>query len=456
MNLIAFILILFGLQTVCFYAGKKSAEGLNNQDDYFLAGKGIKFFPLMMTFLATQMGGGLILGSAEEAYHYGWAVLFYPLGAAMGLAVLGFGVGRQMAQFKISTVAQIFEVVFGSTTLKKIASTLSILSLFMILVAQVIASSKFMVSIGFDHIGWFIAFWAIVILYTSLGGLKAVVATDVIQAAFFAVVFALCFFIAYSSSGSGPLSVNFNKEDIAFSTDKLYGWLLMPLMFMVVEQDMGQRCFAADSPKTVSKATLCAAFITMILSVVPIYFGVTAKDLNLEIPTGSSVLMEAVKQLTSPIITAFMATAILAAIISTADSLINAISSNVAQDFNVSVFKKKDNIKASQAISGAIAVAAIFFSFYFNNIVDLLIQSYELSVSCLFIPILIALFKKTKGNTLAAALSVAFGALGFALLRVYPVELPKEIVSVGLSLIGYCVGDVLAAIVPFEKAEHQL
>jgi solute:Na+ symporter, SSS family len=443
MNITAFILCLFGLQALCFYVGKKSAKGLKDKNDYFLAGKGVRFFPLMMTFLATQVGGGLILGSAEEAYHFGWPVLFYPLGATLGLVLLGLGLGRKMAQYQISTVAQIFEVVYRSPSLKKVASALSIISLFMILVAQIIASNKFMISLGVENKIWFIGFWAIVILYTALGGLKAVVATDIIQATFFAVVFLITFGMAAFSTDLPILSTGFTESDFAFSSSKLYGWLLMPLLFMIIEQDMGQRCLAAESPKTVSKATLWAAAGTLILSLIPVYFGVTARNLGIDIPAGSSVLMEVVKQTTTPLITALMATAILAAIISTADSLINAISSNISQDFNFS-FLKNDKIRISQIISAGIAVAGIFFSFFFSNIVDLLIQSYELSVSCLFVPIFIALLKKEPGRTLSATLAVAFGALSFVVFRIVPIELPKELISVGLSLMGYFIGEAVA------------
>lgn len=157
MSITAFVIFLFGLQAICLIIGKKFSEELNNKKDYFLAGKSIRFFPLMMTFLATQVGGGLILGSAEEAYQYGWAVLLYPFGAALGLLLLGAGLGSKLARFKVSTIAQIFDVVYRSPRLKKMASILSIISLFMILIAQVIASSKFMASIGVENILWF---WA--------------------------------------------------------------------------------------------------------------------------------------------------------------------------------------------------------------------------------------------------------------------------------------------------------
>src|ERR1700728_3707087 len=108
MSLPIFIFMLFGLQLFYWFVGRRASKGLNTQEDYFLAGKSVKLFPLMMTFLATQVGGGVVLGAAEEAYKFGWPVLFYPLGASLGLITLGLGIGRRLASFQVGTVSQIF------------------------------------------------------------------------------------------------------------------------------------------------------------------------------------------------------------------------------------------------------------------------------------------------------------------------------------------------------------
>lgn len=441
MNIPAFVFFIFVLQGICLIVGRNSSKKIATSDDYFLASKGITFFPLLMTFIATQIGGGMILGATEEAYKYGWAIIFYPLGISLGLIFLGLGVGRKLAGLKISTIAQIFEVIYKSPALKKLASMLSILSLFMILVAQIIASNKFMVSLGVTNPLIFICFWGLVILYTAMGGLKAVVATDVVQALFFIVVFfGSVGLIAIQTPLNELIMISQTTEAFAFSADKLCGWLLMPLLFMVIEQDMGQRCFAAESPKTVSKATLSAAAGTFLVGLVPIFLGILAKNKRIEAPIGGSILMAVIESTTSPIFSALIGCAILAALISTADSLINAISSNLSQDFELHIFK--NNLRASQIVSTVIALTAIYISYSFNNVVDLLIQSYELSVSCLFVPILFAIFNG-KGNALSAALAIAFGAAGFILFRIYPAPIPKEIVSVLLSLLGYGIGDLV-------------
>lgn len=440
MNITLFILLLFGLQCLYWYVARRSSKQMEGKDDYFLAGKNVTFFPLMMTFLATQVGGGVVLGSAEEAYQFGWSVLLYPLGVAVGLIVLGLGIGRKLAQFRVSTVAHIFEIAYGSPRLRKIASTLSILSLFMILVAQVIASSKFLVSLGMDSTWLFILFWAIVIFYTAQGGLKAVISTDMVQAGVFSIVFLGVFaWIFFSGASMDTIA----SAPFATVSTKLTGWLLMPLLFMLIEQDMGQRCFAGASGKIVSKAAIWSGIATMVVCTVPVFIGTLAHTSGLQVPKGASVLMTAIGHLTRPWMSALVGCAVLAAIISTATSLINAISSNLLSDFSLSCFKRFKPMYLVKGMTCAISISAIFFAFYFDNIVDLLIQSYELSVSCLFVSIFIALFKK-QGNTLSAWMSTLAGALGFCLFRLFPLPLPKEISSILLSLMGYAMGELIA------------
>lgn len=441
MNISIFITMVFCLQFFYWFVGQRASKNLKGREDYFLAGKTVKLFPLMMTFLATQVGGGVILGAAEEAYQFGWPVLLYPLGAALGLILLGCGAGRKLAGFQVNTVAQIFEVVYGSSSLRKIASILSVVSLFMILVAQIIASNKFLVSLGFNNIPLFILFWAVVIVYTAQGGLKAVISTDMIQATFFSVVFLLSFAFVLFFEPNVSLVQAPRLESFTNVSSKLCGWLLMPLLFMVIEQDMGQRCFAGASPKIVSRASLFAGICTMVVCIVPVFFGLLAKVSGVEVPQGGSVLMAVVAKATNPWIAALVGCAVLAAIISTATSLINAISSNLSSDFKLSFLKNFDPMRTVKGMTVVISIAAVFFAFYFDNVVDLLIQSYELSVSCLFVPLLMALFRQ-KGNFIAALMAMGFGAIGFFFFRIYSIEFSKEIVTLLMSLTGYGCGQI--------------
>lgn len=445
MDFTVFLIALFALQIICLYVGGKASRNMTTQEDYFLAGKSVGFFPLMMTLVATQIGGGVVMGASEEAFRYGWKVILYPLGQSLGFIVLALGIGRRLAQLNVPTVAQLFEVVYRSSYLKKLASILSMVSLFLIFAAQVIASKKFMTGLGFDQNVIFIGFWTIVIVYTVVGGMKAVIATDIIQALFFMIVFIAAFLYALLTS---PVSIDsiiqtgMNASAETLGDSKLCGWLLLPLLFTVIEQDMAQRCFSAKNGKLVTWASAGAAICTFTVCLIPLFFGILARASGVQAEQGNSVLMAIIQTNTTPVLSALMGVAIIAAIISTADALINAISSNLTQDFELPWFNKKRSVLYSRGFTCAIAVAGILVSFMFSNVVDLLILSYELSVSCLFVPIFAALVKR-RGNQLSAILSIAMGALAFFIFRAYPQAIPKEVLSLVLSLAGFVAGEFI-------------
>lgn len=444
MDFTTFAVVLCLLQIICTIVGSKGAKEPRGQEGYFLANKSIRCFPLVMTFVATQIGGCLILGAANEAYQYGWSVLLYPLGQSLGFVFLACGIGKKLAEFKVSTIAELLEVVYKSKKLKQIASLLSILSLFMLLIAQVMASNQFFVSLGMMRLDVFILFWAIAILYTTARGLAGIIAVDIVQASFFITVLAACFASLFIFGDFSFPALLGEQEGILFDmgTTQLTGWLLMPLLFMVVEQDMAQRCFAAKAPAIVGKAAGWSALCTFAIGAIPVCLGMLGRIRGIPIEKGASTLMTVIQELCSPQMAAFVGCAVLMAIVSTAVSLINAISSNITQDFS---FAGK-TLRTSRGITVAIAALALLFSFFFEGIVALMIQSYELCVSCFFVPVLMAILQKT-GDKRAAYLAISFGAIGFVAFHIIKTPIPKEISSLILSAIGYGAG----ALVRFPK-----
>ena len=438
MNLFIFIPLLIAFQVIDWYIGKRASKEVQGREDYFLAKRNIPFFPLMLSFVAAQVGGGLILGAADAAFEYGWSVLLYPLGASLGLICLGLGLGRRLASFQVSTISQILEVVYRSSALKKLCSILSSVSLFMVLVAQFIASHKFLIAIGLSNSIFFLALWGFIILYTMRGGLRSVISTQVFQVGiFFAALLTALSFVLF---GPASLSISAALSTSVISSSKLAGWLVMPLLYILVEQGMGQRCFAGRSPKTVSKAAFWAGICTMIISSIPVALGIMAKKLGLVIPNGASILIIAVSYLTNPWVAAFVGCAILAAIISTATALINAISTNISEDFEL--FRKKKDLLSTRIFALAIPLMGLLLSLCFNDVIGVLIQSYALFVSTLFAPIFIALFKE-KGNLSSALLSIGSGAFGLVLFHFIPLPFPAEIASVLLSFGGYGLGELI-------------
>lgn len=431
MNVRLFFGLILFLSTMSIWLGRRATTGQKTNEDYFLMGRKLGLFALIMTLLATQIGGGALMGAAEEAFTQGWGVLFYPLGMVLGLLVLGFGYGAKMRRLNLTTIPEIFEKIYRSSTLRQLAALLSIASLYFILIGQALAARKFFFSLGFSSDLLFIGFWFVLVLYTVMGGLKAVISTDIMQTGF--ILFTFCLAVIVSFSGCNPIEpVHFTSH----STSPWFSWLILPLLYMLIEQDMGQRCFAAKNPRTVTFAAITAGIALLIVSLVPIYFGRSASAMGIEIPTGASVLITSIRALTNPTIATFVICAILMAVVSTADSLLCSISSNIACDFP----RLKQSIFTSQAITFAVGMSTLALSFLFDNVVTMLMFSYELAVSVLFVPVTMAIWTKSPHKR-SAATAMILGLVSFALCKMWIPPFPKELFTLACSFGGFALSE---------------
>ncbi len=447
MNSLLFLAV-FGVLTL-FYTimGLIAAKNIKTTSDYFLAGRNLGLWPVTMTLIATQLGGGMLLGTSQNAYYYGLYGLLYTLGMAVGFLLLGFGIAGKLQQLQVSTTAQIFQTSYKSPTLKKIASLLSVITMYGILIGQVVGSRSIIQNIefGINNEFIFLAFWLFVILYTMLGGLEAVVITDMLQVLVIIFIFSGTFLysIFFGPSFDWANLLALQKESFGqmpLSFNMVVATLLMPALFSLIEQDLAQRFFSSRTKNIAAWSALFSAAFMIVFALIPIYFGMQAQLLGLAVPTGSSPLIPVIEFLTNEFVVIFALCAIIAAITSTADSLLCAISSNLAQDFNFDWIGAHNPVRRSQFITCLIGVAAVVASYLVpQNIITILIDSYLISVSCLLVPLLFAYFSPTVCKK-AAWYSVIAGFVGFCIIPFWNTELPKTLMPLIFSLIGYLVG----------------
>jgi SSS family solute:Na+ symporter len=433
-----FILILLGLGVFSLLIGLYAARHIRTTGDYFLAGRQVGMWPLMLTLCATQIGGGLILGTADEAYQVGIYGILYAVGMFLGFALLASGFASKLRGFNIVTTAQLFETHYQSPTLRKLASLIIVISMCGILVGQVVAAKKFLFALGMTQEWLFIAFWAFVIIYTMVGGLKAVILTDVYQVLFIIALFIGLFVFAISQYPMNELQW-IPPQPVEELPIHFIAPLLLPFLFCIVEQDLAQRCFAARTRKVATVAAALAAVTVLLFGVIPTYFGLLAQHLGLEIANNASVLVSVIAEISHGVVLSLVAVALLAAIISTSDSLLCAISANLAQDFGLDKLSNRLAVNLSRGITLLCGVLALMLAYHFDNIIRILVNSYELPVSALFVAIFFCCVAK-RTPKLAAILSVTFGAIAFGLLKLFSTPVPREILQLAAAFTGYGLG----------------
>jgi Na+/proline symporter len=164
-----------------------------------------------------------------------------------------------------------------------------------------------------------------------------------------------------------------------------------------------------------------------------------AKLLKLTIPAGSNPLIPSLQYYAGNFFFALLICGLIAAITSTADSLLCAVSSNVAQDFKLSFMGNKQSILRSQWITLVVGVSMLLLSYFINaGIIDILISSYSISISTLFVPLVICYFKSDVKKSAAWA-SVITGGLSQIFFWFYPIFL-AEFYILGFALIAFIIG----------------
>lgn len=446
MNLTLFLALasFFGIIYVIF--GIRASRKVASDLDYFVAGRKLGTMQITANLIATQLGGGMLLGTAAAAYTTGFYGLMYTLGMCIGFLLLAGGIASRLQQFNVTTTAQLFETQYGSIALKKIASLLSIITLFGILIAQVVGFKSLLIGVGLSSTLFAILFWLSVVAYTMIGGLRAITINDMIQLTIITIVFGSIFIYVLIMNPHSIIELSKNKmlfyqESQGFLAYS--GIIIMPALFSLMTQDLAQRFFASRTQTVATQSALYAAIFLLIFAFIPVFFGMQARILGLEIAQGSNPLMVILQQYTNDFVFALILCAIIAAIISTADALMNAVTANITQDFNLAAaLGIKNHLPLSKSITALVGIAALIGSYYVpQNIIDIIIESYELSVSCLLVPLLFCYFKK-RVEKQAAIGAICAGLIGFVLLRIYPVPL-KEVITLAMSLIGYGIGTLV-------------
>jgi len=444
MNTLIFLALFSLLGLIYFILGLRASKKVTTDADYFVAGRQLGVAQITCNLIATQLGGGLLLGTAAQAYDLGFYGIFYTVSMGLGFLLLASGIASRLQQYKVTTTAQLFEIEYGSSALKQVASLLSIATLFGILVAQVTGFRSLMAGIGFVSPFATVPLWLSVVAYTTIGGLRAITINDMVQLCIITVTFGSIFMYTllnepasfFSLSGLAEFQKSFTYK--VPSCAALLPTILMPALFSLIEQDLAQRFFASRSRAVATASAFNAAIFLTIFSVIPVYFGMKAKALALEFPTGGSPLIGFLSTVTNDFFFSLALCAIIAAIISTADALINGISANITQDFNLGFSTSSNKLVWSKYVSLAVGVGALGASYFVpRDVIGIMIDSYALSVFCLLVPLLACYYKK-NGTAKSAWASIVAGLVGFVFFKMVPVPY-SELITLGLSCGAYLI-----------------
>jgi solute:Na+ symporter, SSS family len=288
----------------------------------------------------------------------------------------------------------------------------------------------------------------IAVVYTVMGGLKAVIYTDTVQ---WIILMAGLIFIGipmgyHAIGGYDAIVQTLPPEFLRWDNltwQMLVNWAVTIIPIWFVGMTLYQRIYACKGPKEAQKAWFIAGLfewpIMAIMGVVLGLFARVAAEQGMFDALGYAGVGTMDEEIGLPLLLrdilpvgllGLMMSAYFSAILSTADSCLMAASGNIVTDIlgvkSTSEATSKATLRMSQLITLGVGVAALILASTMENVLELMLYSYAFLVSGLLVPLVAALFGARVSST-AAFWSMLVGGATTVGLSIAPIDLPLQL-----------------------------
>jgi len=443
-DILIFIVYMVAMLGVGFYFMHKN-EG---QDDYYVGGRNMGATHIGLSVVATDVGGGFSIGLGGLGFTMGisgsWMLFTGLLGAWLAAVFLIPRVKSNPAFAKFYTFPQIFRYLFNRDV-GIVAGIICFVGYLGFTSSQLLAGAKLAAGTfkDLDLNMALLVMGIIAVVYTVLGGLKAVIYTDTIQ--WIILILGFIFIglpISFFHVGGWHEIQNtlppkfFTLSNLTWQDLANWGITILPIWF--VGMTLYQRIFASKDVKTAQRAWYIAGlFEWPIMAFMGVSLGVLARvafeqdiiaeaTANLDPEMGLPILL---RNVLPAGIMGLMMSAYFSAVLSTADSCLMAASGNLTTDLFGRWFDKqpeKKSMRYSQLFTLIIGAVALIIAMQMTNVLELMLYSYAFMVSGLLVPILAGLFWN-RTNPKAALASMIIGGGVTAGLAISGIALPLEL-----------------------------
>ena len=346
--LFLYLFSLIGVGLLGYYSKKEDSLG-----DFYLAGRGMGGIVLFLTLYATQYSGNTMIGFSGRAYRQGFTALVTVtfMCAIIGLYFIYAPKLHDLSRkHSFITLGDFIYHRFKSIHLTIIISIISIIALGNYILTNLKAIGFIIEGATAGQVSFvnaIIMLSLIMVIYETLGGMRSVAWTDMLQGILLLFGVIVIFYIIYKQYGglnaiSSQLQIN--RPDFwtppDWSAKRL--WLSTILVVSIgvsVYPHAIQRIYSAKDSSTLRKSLQLMVFMPFVTTLFMVIVGIVGAsqieglDRNNSEQISILLLVDLAEQIPniSWLIVMFLAAAI-AAIMSTVDSALLAISSTVTQD----------------------------------------------------------------------------------------------------------------------------
>ena len=406
--ILIYLLILIGV-------GAIRSRGVKTQTDFMVAGRRLPAAVLVGTLLATWIGSGSIIAGAGLSYNKGFAALWFDAGVWVAIIVLYFVAARarRLAQF---TVPDLLEIRYNKVA-RILGSLTTIIAYTAIVSYQFKAGGMVLNMVAGIPVDQGIILTAVfVIAYTALAGMISVAYTDVVNGVVLLLGFVIGFpFLLKLAGGWGNVVATLPPDRFqvlgTMTIWEALGYSLPTMLLLLGESNMYQRFFSAKDERAAKVSVLGWISGTILVETLIVVLAIIGSSIFIGI-NPESVILHSVRHGLSPVIGCVLLAAIVAVIVSTADSFLLVPSTNIMRDIyqrfiNPNVSQKK-MVLYSRIVVIVLGIVAFVQVRFFTTVLGMALYAYTMYGVGITPAVLAAFFWK-RATPAAGVCSIASG-----------------------------------------------
>ncbi len=379
--------------------GAWTARRTRSSDDFLVAGRNLPLWLCAATVTATWLGSGTVIGAAGAAYEGGLlAVIADPFGAALCVFLAGLFFVRTVRRMRLLTITDFFEIKYGVSA-GLVASMALIVAYIGWTGAQLVAFGYILHTLtGISTTAGMVVAAVIVLIYTTAGGMWAVALTDLIQVGIIAVGLVITLVVVLGDVGGwGSIAPQLSPErfrmlpterDAISWMNYARAWALLGLG-SIASQDLLQRAFSSRDEKTAQNAFYVAGVAYLTIGLIPVVLGMVGSVTMPGLADPEFVVPELAAAHLHPIVLALFAGALLAAVMSSADSALLApaslLSANVVPLLRPGLSERARLAWARYSVP-VLGLVALCVALRAQTVYQLMLDAFSVTLAALFVP----------------------------------------------------------------------
>ncbi|MGW8377894.1 sodium:solute symporter [Streptomyces sp. ODS28] len=418
------VLYLAGMLAVGWWGMRRA----KSKSDFLVAGRRLGPFMYSGTMAAIVLGGASTIGGVGLGYQYGLSGAWMVFTIGLGLLALSLFFSARISRLKVYTVSQMLDLRYGGSSAVISGVVMWAYTLMLAVTSTIAYASIFDVIFGMDRVLAIVLGGAIVIAYSTLGGMWSITLSDMVQFVVksIGVLLLLAPIAVVKAGGFGAMQERlpdsyFSPMSVGLQT--VFTYVLIYSFGMLIGQDIWQRVFTARSDRVAFRGGTAAGTYCLVYAIAGAVIGTAAKVLYPHLDSPDAAFATIVEKALPVGVKGLVLAAALSAVMSTSSGALIACATVANNDIWSRIRARlgrgtkgpedagpHDEVRGNRLFILIMGIATVAVSIALNDVVEALQVAYNLLVGGLLVPVLGGLVWK-RGTAQGALAAVAVGGL---------------------------------------------